>query len=308
MTTQTAHRSERLELRQPGQRSELPAARARRRAARATLLPLAEAFAYASGLAALVGFSVTFAVARALRDPRPIHSAALVASSAFFIYTLDRLRDGARDADASPRRSAFIARHRRPLAAATGLAAVAVAALFLGSDPRVALLALPIGAVGLLHRRLKRSFAGKILYVSGAWATACVGIPWLASVGAGAQAGVSGVSDARTAICAGVIVAAGLLANVIASNLRSGKLERVGFESARQVQTNALAVAGLVALAGVGAASIAPASVATLAFIPASMALAIGFFRASERYAHLVLDGALAIGAGLAIACAAGLA
>jgi hypothetical protein len=63
----------------------------------------------------------------------------------------------------------------------------------------------------------------------------------------------------------------------------------------------ALPLAGAFALAGLVAALAAPAAVRPLAALPLALAFAVAFFRPSERYGALVVDGALLAGALLAL-------
>ncbi len=268
---------------------------ARPSALRATLIvgtssvasAMAEAFAYSSGLVAAVGGALTFAVCEALRAPRAWHSAALVASAAFLIYNLDRLRDVARDGAASPRRSAFVLRHRRPLILATAVAALGVAGLIVTAPVRTALLCIPIGAVGVFHRRLKDDFRWKVAYVASAWTAACVGIPWLSA---------RGDVSLESAGWALAVVGPSLVANLIASNLRDGK----AIDSAGR-SASALVAARCTAIAATALVLVAPDALAPLALIPAAEAIALWFFRATERYGQFAVDGALLAGALVAV-------
>lgn len=272
-----------------------PAASALR--ARPTLRRLVaalEGFAYSSGLAALVGAAMTWSVARALVAADPARDAATVACGAFVIYGLDRLRDLARDRWGSPGRTAFVLRHRPGLIAATTLGGLALGALLVAAPPAGRALCLAVGAIGLLHRRLKRDARVKVAYVAAAWTAACVGLPALDRGGDVAVDGALGFSAA--------FVGAGVTANLIASNLRDGKAAAAGWSPAE-----ALPTAVAIGIAGGAAAAFAPESVAPLGWIPAAEALALVFFRGSERFGHLVVDGALLVGAVVAAAaCAAG--
>jgi len=272
------------DVRPPGSVRPLP----RRKPARA--LALAEAFAYSSGLAAAIGAALALAVGRVLGSPDPRHAAAIVGFGAFTIYAVDRLRDVELDRPSSPLRTAFVLRHRSALVAASALSALALAALLASAPPPVAALGVAIGAVGLLHRRLKRSARWKIGYVASAWTAACVGIPLLA--------GASAVDRraAAAAALATIVVGGSLVANLIASNLRDGKRSRSVGSAA-----HALGAARAIAIAAAVLAGVSPEPVAALAWIPAAEAVALAAFRSSERYAHIAVDGALLLGAGLAV-------
>lgn len=257
----------------------------------AGVLARMESFAYSSGLAAVVGFALTLAAGTALASPETLRGAALVGAATYCIYGIDRLRDLECDHATAPRRSHFVARHRGPLAIAAASAGLAALLLLAGAPRLVALVCLPIGTVGLAHRRLKSNPPAKIAYVAGAWCAACVGIPF--ATGSSASAG-------DLAFALGTLGAA-LLANVVASNLRVGKHELFGFPRAQ-----ALAFARALALVGVALGALAPATIAALAAIPAAELLALAFFRSDERYAHLAIDGALALGALVAWGALAG--
>jgi hypothetical protein len=271
---------------------------------------LCEAIAYSSGLAALVGGAMTFAVARALASPSAPREAALVACGAFVIYNVDRLRDIARDGASSPARSRFVLRHRPWLLAATSLAGIALGALLVTAPLASLALCLAIGAIGLLHRRLKQDAAFKIAYVAAAWSAACVGLPGLARSGTGGAVGSGtggeGVAAAEAALVAllawsFVFIGSGVIANLIASNLRDGKRIASGCSPEAAIR-----LARGIAIAGCSAAAGAPESVAPLAAIPAAEALALCSFRSSERFGHLAVDGALLVGALIAIGLAGG--
>jgi hypothetical protein len=151
--------------------------------------------------------------------------------------------------------------------------------------PVVALCAV-VGSIGLLHRRLKRDVRWKVVYVAMAWSAACVGIPRLDGA----------TRDDRALAFALIFVGSSILANLIASNLRDGKRSEGSGSRAR-----ALAVARGVAVAAALLVFVAPDRVAPLAWIPAAEAAALCFFRRSERFSHLAVDGSLLLGALLAI-------
>lgn len=252
------------------------------------VVAFADGLAYSSGIATAVGGALTFAVGRAFSIAHLGRWSALVAFSTFLVYTVDRLRDLPRDRAASPRRTAFVERHRETLALAALVAAIAAGLLVLSSPARVVALCAAVGGLGLLHRRLKRGLRWKIAYVTAAWSAVCVGLPWLVrdgSTGAG-----------RRLFFALAFVGSAVLANVIASNLRAGKSR-----AEPQEASSALRLARNLALGGALLTAFAPPAVATLGFVPAAEAAALWCFRRSERYSHLAVDGALALGASLAI-------
>lgn len=177
------------------------------------LRSLLDAFAFSSLLAAAIAFALCGVVCAVLDTPRTVHWAGLAASGTFIVYNLDRLRDTARDRTTSPARTDFVEKHRTLLIACT-IASSGVFIVLLGSSPTdVALTTAAIGAIGLLHRRIKRVAALKAAYVSLAWAAICVGIPWLAA----------GRPAAGVWVAAGVIPV--LAANLVASNLRDDETQ-----------------------------------------------------------------------------------
>lgn len=273
------------------------------------LVRLGEGLAYSSGLAALVGGAMTWAVGRTLGSPSVPSEAAIVACGAFVIYNVDRLRDLARDGSSSPARSAFVARNRPALVGATGLAGLALGALLAMAPTRSVALCLAVGSVGLLHRRLKNDVRFKVAYVSAAWTAACVGLPWLAGVdgvgGVGGGEGGAAESGARTArealAWALLFVGSAVTANLIASNLREGKCRAAAWAPARALES-----ARAIAITGLLAALIAPEGLASLAWIPALEVAALGCFRRTERFGHLAVDGALLLGALFAIGSSSG--
>lgn len=272
-------------------RSSAPSlAPARMREIARKLVGLGDGLAYSSGLAALVGGAMTWAAGRTLAAPHVPRDAALVACGAFLIYNVDRLRDLARDRRSSPVRTAFILRNRSRLVAATGIVGVVLVALLAAAPGPSVALCLAVGSIGLLHRRLKQDVRFKVAYVAAAWTAACVGLPWLARGGAD--------DEGRGAVAWSLLfVGAALTANLIAANLRDGKRG-----AASGSPDAGLALARSVTIAAVSIAGLAPEDVAPLAWIPAAEAAALWFHRESERFAHLAVDGALLLGALMAIA------
>ncbi|MCA9505288.1 MAG: hypothetical protein KC616_19510 [Myxococcales bacterium] len=244
------------------------------------LLRLLDGLAYSSALAAGIGAALSLVASRVLGAPDPVRWATLTAAGAFCVYTIDRLRDVTRDRATSPRRTAFVARHRERLVVGLALAASAGGIALVEAPGRVLGLCAVVGALGLLHRRLKHVPAAKTLYVSAAWTAACVGIPWL-SVGVGARGG---------AVVA--VLLPTLVANLIASNLRDGEAQLLRAHPGRVLDL-ARGAAGL----GVAAALFGPSPVPALAWIPVAQLGALVGFRAEERYGHVAVDGALFVGA-----------
>jgi 4-hydroxybenzoate polyprenyltransferase len=241
-------------------------------------------FAFSSGLAAAIGGTLCLVASRLLDAPDAGSWAFLAASGTFIIYNLDRLRDIDRDRASSPLRTAFVARNRQRLYASVGLVAIGFVVTLQAAPPSIILLCLAIGLLGLFHRRLKEVPALKVAYVSFAWVAACVGMPWI----------VSGRKETGLWI-AGILLAS-LAANLIASNLRDQAGEVEG-KTAHSDTTAVLWIARAIAVLGIGITLAAPNSLHPLIWIPATEGLTLAFFRHTERYSQIAVDGALLIGA-----------
>jgi len=246
-----------------------------------------DAVLWSSAGLALGAAALTAAASRALGlVPEPA-LLALVSGGTLTVYVIDRVRDLPRDRVTAPRRAAFVARHRRALLALAALGAALAAGGALALGPRPLALAAGVGALGLAHRRLKRFAAAKPLYLTFAWTAVPVGLP------AAADPGATHVGWAAA------IVGATVLANVALSNLRDGEA-LAGRLGARRT----LPLAGASLLAGLAAAWLGPAAVRPLAALPLAMSGALLGFRPTERYGALAVDGALLVGALLALAWA----
>lgn len=245
---------------------------------------VSDGFAFSSGLAAAIGGSLSLVSSAVLDAPNAGSWAFLAASGTFIIYNVDRLRDIARDRSTSPLRTAFVLRNRRRLYTAVGAMAIAFVAILQAAPASIVFLCLAIGLVGLLHRRLKDVEALKTAYVSLAWVGACVGLPWLASGYKPAGPWVAG------------IFAASLAANLVASNLRD---QEAGVEekNAHGAMAPRLWIARAMAVLAVGISLVAPNPLHSLVWIPLCEGFALAYFRPTERYGHLAVDGGLLIGA-----------
>ncbi len=243
------------------------------------LRPLADAFAFSSLLVATIGVALSSVASLALGAPRPLLWALLAGAGTFVIYNLDRLRDTARDHPRSPERTAFVEQHRRGLSLAVALVAIAFGVMLLESPPSVIGLCAGIGLVGLLHRRIKGSAILKTIYVSFAWVSSCVGIPWLG-------AGRPSLGPWLAAIVMPI-----LAANLVASNLRDDENQILSGPP----ELVLWCARGLVLLALVLCLS-APARLTPIGWIALAEALVLLRFRKGERYGLLVIDGALLAG------------
>lgn len=240
-----------------------------------------EGLAFSSLWVAAAAAALCAAAGRALGAPPDAALLGLAASGTLVVYGVDRLRDVERDRHTSPRRTGFVERWRPQLVALTALSAVAAASLAWRGGCEVLAVLAPVALLGLFHRRLKRFAWWKPFYVSGAWTAVAVGLPAAAADGALAHPGwVAGV------------VAATVLANVIASNVRDDEAP-----SARFGPGVPLALARAIALLSLFLALNAPAPAAPLALLPLATVAALAAFHPSELYGLLAVDGALLLGA-----------
>lgn len=228
--------------------------------------------------------ALSLATALAMRTRPNVATLLLIFCGTLVVYDVDRLRDLRRDRVTSPLRSAFVAAHRRALVSTVLLAGAASLVLAPPQGPRALVLLAPVLAAGLLHRRLKQHGWWKPLYVSAAWTAVVVGLPAVVS------------PWPRDPCWSGAIVGATLVANVIASSLRDDEAW-----SARFGAGVPLRIARGVALLAVLVAAVAPAPVRSLLPIPLLTLAALAGFRADERYGLVVVDGALLVGALLAL-------
>jgi hypothetical protein len=199
------------------------------------------------------------------------------------IYNLDRLRDLARDRVTAPARSAFVERHRGVLMALGGGGAALGAAGALLSGPQALVplaLALPLA---LAHRRLKRLWMAKALYVTLAWLLVVVGVP--------AAAAPRAPGLARAAFAAAAILGPAILANAIASNVRDAEAAAAVFGGGR-----VLFAARWIAASSLGAALLAPPALQPLGLVGVATLAALVGFRPGERFGLGVVDGALILG------------
>jgi len=220
---------------------------------------------------------------------RPLQWAGLASAGTFIVYGVDRLRDLSRDRLSSPRRTRFIEAHLRTLKLTLTAAALAFSCLLLNTPINALVLLGLIGIVGLLHRRLKQIATLKTLYVSIAWTAICVGIPALAAASKPEFA-------FESTIWLGWILFSAFVANLIASSVRDGDAARIGRWAPRP-----LALARLAAYIGIALAILAPDELTSLLWIPTLEALALAFYRPTEHYGLIVVDGALLVGAALSI-------
>jgi 4-hydroxybenzoate polyprenyltransferase len=242
---------------------------------------LLDALLYSSVWVAAAAAALFAAASRAMGAPVSGAGVALAFSGTLAIYALDRLRDLERDRVTAPQRSLFVERHRSVMTWSVGVSLVCAGAIVLAADllARIWVLA-PALVLGVLHRRLKRFAWAKALYIAFAWGVVTVGLP-----------AVLATSPERVGWVAAVVLGT-ILANVIASNLRDG-------ESATAVLGAhvPLRLARATAAAVLCVALLAPGQMRPLALVPLATLAALVPFRADERYGHLVVDGALLVGA-----------
>jgi len=237
-------------------------------------------------MAAAAGALVA-ATSRAMGAAIRPEAVGLAFAGVLVVYNVDRLRDLQRDRQGAPDRSAFITEHRGRLIA---LSAVATAAsLYFGARAgwAAAVTLLPVLGVGLFHRRLKHFENAKIGYIAASWTCVGFGLPAVLAAGA------------RNLHWVAAIVAATVLANIIAFNVR-GAGERVK----RLRRRNALQVARACAAIGVALGAFAPSPTGALVAIPLATLLALVGYRPTERFSPLFVDGALLVGSLIAVALA----
>jgi 4-hydroxybenzoate polyprenyltransferase len=244
-------------------------------------VPAIDALLFSSVWVAAAAAALAAAVSQALGAP-PAAGPVLVAfGGTLAIYNLDRLRDLARDRGTSPARSAFVARHRSVLialaaaGAALGAAGAGLAGPF-AVIPLAAALPLALG-----HRRLKRIWTLKALYVTAGWVAIVVGVP---AVAAGA-----GLHETTWAVA---LVGGAVFANAIASNVRDEEAAAAVYGGPA-----ALRVARAAAAAATVAAFAAPLALRPLGWVGIATLASLLTWRPGERYGLAVVDGALLLGA-----------
>ena len=207
----------------------------------------------------------------------------LAVAGTLVVYTIDRLRDVERDRATAPERSAFVSRHRRWLEIQTALAGAMAMAAAWAAGWRVVALSTGVAALGLFHRRLKRFAWAKPAYLTAAWTAVCAGFP---AAHAGTWQGLAPVA---------IAVGATLQANVALSNLRDDEAL-----AARLGRRRVLALAAFFLLVALAAAWLGGPATRPLAALPLAGIVPVLFFRPSERFGAIVVDGALVAGGSIA--------
>lgn len=208
-------------------------------------------------------------------------------SGTLAVYNVDRLRDLDRDFATSPARSAFVSRNFGAITALTVVSAGVACACALLVGWRAIVLLAPALLLGLFHRRLKQIPFSKPAYITTAWIVVTVGLPALAE-------------PAVHVLPVTTLLGLAIAANVIASNVRDGETA-TPFVTAKSALFAARGLAG----AGIVVAFSGP-NLLPLAGIPACTCAALLRSELSERYGLIVVDGALLVGAVLAIVILAG--
>ena len=246
----------------------------------ALLDPLVFSSAWVGAAAAALSTATALAM-----GAQPVASAVgLAFCGTLVVYNVDRLRDLPRDRATSPLRSAFVTKHRRALGTLALLAALASVALALRCGPTAIALLAPVLAAGLFHRRLKRFGWWKPFYVSAAWTAVVVGLPAVLA------------TEPRHVGWIVSLLGATIVANVVASNVRDGEAR-----SARVGAGVPLRIARGCAVLAILTAIFAPAAARALLPVPLATLAALAAFRDDERYGLVVVDGALLVGALLAL-------
>lgn len=244
-----------------------------------------DAFTFSSLWVAAAAGALATACSLAMGIAPATSAVGLAFCGTLVIYNIDRLRDLDRDRATSPLRSEFIEEHTGPLALLTLVAALASAGFAVAAGAAACGVLLPVLALGLLHRRIKHVAFGKSAYITASWVAVVAGVPVAIDPGA---------RDVGWVLA---ITAAAVFANAIASNARDDPMA-----AARLRRGPALRAARLCAAAGSAVAIAAPAAVRPLVAVPLATLLVLIPFRRSERYGLLAVDGALLVGAGVAIA------
>jgi len=204
----------------------------------------------------------------------------LATAGAFVIYGLDRLRDVRGDRAAWPERSAFIDRNRRAMWVAVAIGAVIAAGCAAQQPPAVWAICAGVGGLGVAHRRLKTRRGFKIAYLWAAWCAVVVGLP--------AVHATEPMEPMRFAAI-GLATAGALAANLIGSNASAGAAWTL-------FAARACAAAGVGCALGSG-----PNGAQALLLVPLAQLVALRWGVGDERARLWRIDGALAIGAALAL-------
>ena len=239
-----------------------------------------DAVIFSSLGAAAIAAGLVFAAAAPMDAGRPWRAAALAFAGTLVVYNIDRLLNLERGRQLCPERTAYVDQHRAGLTALCAGGGAAAAKLILETNPAIWVLCGAVLAVGLFRHRLTRFPFLKPLYLTLAWVAITVGLPALCA-------------EEPQRVAWIVLVFAGALgANVAARGVEgTSRLELGEFAHGTLRRAGGLALgAAAVALAG-------PIELRPLAWIPLAELAAIFGFRPSERYALLVLDGALFAGA-----------
>lgn len=242
-----------------------------------------DALGFANAVVVATAVALTAAASRAMELVPDPWLLALAGGGTLVVYGLDRLRDVSHDREKSPLRTAWVEQHHRVLVLTTALGALLSLVAGVRCGLRVLAVAGGVAALGLAHRRIKHLVFGKPIYLILSWTAVAVGLPWARDAGA------------RHVAWTGGVVLFAMWSNVILSNLKD-------HEAAAKLYPRLARRAAFVwAVVGTALALAGPPSVARLAPLPATMALAVLGFRRSERYAVWGTDGALLAGASLSL-------
>ncbi|HTY16643.1 MAG TPA: hypothetical protein VMH82_02835 [Myxococcota bacterium] len=242
-----------------------------------------DALAFSSVWVAAAATALAAAASRSFGAPQSPELLALAFAGTLAVYSLDRLRDVARDRMTAPSRSTWVERHWNAIAGTAAIAALAAGVCAVVLGPAAIAAAAAAGGLGALHRRLKHVPFAKSLYVAAAWLAVTVALP-----AAVARPPPSAAAFGWSATTVGLA----LVANAIASSARDAEAGAAVIGRER-----ALRLALACALAGAGAGLVAPRPQRALAAVAIATAAALVGFRPGERYGLLILDGALTLGA-----------
>jgi hypothetical protein len=242
-----------------------------------------DALGFGNAVVVATAVALTAAASRAMELAPDPWLLALAGGGTLVVYGLDRLRDVSHDREKSPLRTAWVERHLRVLRLTTALGALLSLVAGIECGIRVLAVAGGVAALGLAHRRIKHLVFGKPIYLILSWTAVAVALPWARD------------PSARHVAWTAAVVLFAMWSNVILSNLKDQEA------AAKLYPRLARRAAFVWSVVGAALALAGPPSVARLAPLPATMALAVLGFRRSERYAVWGTDGALLAGSALSL-------
>ena len=136
-----------------------------------------DALAFSSLWVAAAAMSLAAASSRSFGARPRVALLAFVFAGTLAVYSVDRLRDVARDRLTAPVRSVWVERHRKGIAGMAAIAALLAGICGIALGPVAIATAAVAGGLGAFHRRMKHVPFAKALYVSAAWVAVTVVLP-----------------------------------------------------------------------------------------------------------------------------------